>query len=263
MWFWTLPFAANMMKNMKRNPTNPAISNDQMGGGEWSNRGRIVRSQLWQKLWRKIFFLRHFHKIHAPQVPIMCPTWQLQWIFFSGSASELKIPLLKGFVPPTHFQKQVGWRNWLAFIHFLSLFICLYPCLTISPNYIHFYQFFINCSPFSSSSSTVMHVQCSSMLSNFSLFRFLNPIYLTPPCSLPLWVSHWGLLVKQFLCRNYHRCHNHSFLLVYFFFVRFFVFFDNLEHGQWSVPSLCFSSGSQGKSYQSQLNSLAGHKWKI
>ena len=114
MWFWTLPFAANMMKNMKRNPTNPAISNDQMGGGEWSNRGRIVRSQLWQKLWRKIFFLRHFHKIHAPQVPIMCPTWQLQWIFFSGSASELKIPLLKGFVPPTHFQKQVGWWNWLV-----------------------------------------------------------------------------------------------------------------------------------------------------
>ena len=114
MWFWTLPFAANMMKNMKRNPTNPSISNDQMGGGEWSNRGRIVRSQLWQKLWRKIFFLRHFHKIHAPQVPIMCPTWQLQWIFFSGSASELKIPLLKGFVPPTHFQKQVGWWNWLA-----------------------------------------------------------------------------------------------------------------------------------------------------
>ena len=117
MWFWTLPFAANMMKNMKRNPTNPAISNDQMGGGEWSNRGRIVRSQLWQKLWRKIFFLRHFHKIHAPQVPIMCPTWQLQWIFFSGSASELKIPLLKGFVPPTHFQKQVGWWNWLASVH--------------------------------------------------------------------------------------------------------------------------------------------------
>ena len=113
MWFWTLPFAANMMKNMKRNPTNPSISNDQMGGGEWSNRGRIVRSQLWQKLWRKIFFLRHFHKIHAPQVPIMCPTWQLQWIFFSGSASELKIPLLKGFVPPTHFQEQVGWWNWL------------------------------------------------------------------------------------------------------------------------------------------------------
>ena len=126
----------------------------------------------------------------------------------------------------------------------------------VPPNYIHFYQFFINCSPFSSSSSTVMHVQCSSMLSNFSLFRFLNPIYLTPPCSLPLWVSHWGLLVKQFLCRNYHRCHNHSFLLVYFFFVRFFVFFDNLEHGQWSVPSLCFSSGSPRKSYQSINQSI-------
>ena len=81
--------------------------------GQWSNWRRIVCPRLWQKLWTKNFFRRHFLKIHVLPVPIMCPSCQLQWIFFSGSASELKIPLLKGFVPPTHFQKQVGWWNWL------------------------------------------------------------------------------------------------------------------------------------------------------
>ena len=111
--FWTLAFAANMMRNMKRNPTNQVKPNDQIGGGEWSNWWRIVCPRLWQKLWTKIFFRRHFLKFHVLPVPIMCPSCQLQWIFFSGSASELKIPLLKGFVPPTHFQKQVGWWNWL------------------------------------------------------------------------------------------------------------------------------------------------------
>ena len=85
--------------------------------GQWSNWWRIVCPRLWQKLWTKIFFRRHFLKIHVLPVPIMCPSCQLQWIFFSGSASELKIPLLKGFVPPTHFQKQVGWWNWLASVH--------------------------------------------------------------------------------------------------------------------------------------------------
>ena len=86
--------------------------------GQWSNWWRIVCPRLWQKLWTKIFFRRHFLKFHVLPVPIMCPSCQLQWIFFSRSASELKIPLLKGFVPPTHFQKQVGWWNWLGRGHF-------------------------------------------------------------------------------------------------------------------------------------------------
>ena len=61
--------------------------------GQWSNGRRIVNWQLWQKLWTKIFFRRHFLKIHALPVPIMCPTWQLQCVFFPIWASELKIPL--------------------------------------------------------------------------------------------------------------------------------------------------------------------------
>ena len=58
--FWTLAFAANMMRNMKRNPTNQVKPNDQIGGGEWSNWWRIVCPRLWQKLWTKIFFSRAF-----------------------------------------------------------------------------------------------------------------------------------------------------------------------------------------------------------
>ena len=69
-WFWTLPFAANMMRNVKRNQTNPVESSDQMRGGEWSNRRRIVNWRLWQKLWTKNFFRRHFLKIHVLTVPI-------------------------------------------------------------------------------------------------------------------------------------------------------------------------------------------------
>ena len=101
--FWTLAFAANMVRNMKQIQKNQVKTNDQIGGGEWSNWRRIVCPRLWQKLWTENFFCRHFLKIHVLPVPIMCPSCQLQWIFFSGSASELKIPLLKGFVPPTHW----------------------------------------------------------------------------------------------------------------------------------------------------------------
>ena len=87
--------------------------------GQWSNWWRIVCPRLWQKLWTKIFFRGHFLKIHVLPVPIMCPSWLLQWVFFSGSASELKIPLLKGFVLPPHFQVRRGtclvrhlcWKN--------------------------------------------------------------------------------------------------------------------------------------------------------
>ena len=61
--------------------------------GQWSNGGRIVKWRLWRKLWTKIFYRWHFLKIHALTVPIMCPTWQLQCVFFTISASEVKIPL--------------------------------------------------------------------------------------------------------------------------------------------------------------------------
>ena len=57
--FWTLPFAANMMRNVKRNLTNPVISNDQMGGGQWSNQGRIVWWRLWPSVWTIFFSRRH------------------------------------------------------------------------------------------------------------------------------------------------------------------------------------------------------------
>ena len=72
---------------------NPVESSDQIGGGEWSNWWRIVWRRLWQKLWTKIFFRWHFLKIHVLTVPIMCPTWQPQCVFFPIWASELKIPL--------------------------------------------------------------------------------------------------------------------------------------------------------------------------
>ena len=75
---------------------------------QWSNWWRIVWRRLWQKLWTKIFFRWHFLKIHVLTVPIMCPTWLLQWVFFSGLASELKIPLFKGSVLPPHFQVRRG-----------------------------------------------------------------------------------------------------------------------------------------------------------
>ena len=76
--------------------------------GQWRNGRRIVNWRLWQKLWTKIFFRWHFLKIHVLTVPIMCPTWLLQWVFFSGLASELKIPLFKGSVLPPHFQVRRG-----------------------------------------------------------------------------------------------------------------------------------------------------------
>ena len=87
---------------------NPVESSDQMRGGEWSNRRRIVNWRLWQKVWTKICFRLHFLKIYVLTVPIMCPTWLLQWVFFSGLASELKIPLFKGSVLPPHFQVRRG-----------------------------------------------------------------------------------------------------------------------------------------------------------
>ena len=61
--------------------------------GQWRNWWRIVNWRLWQKLWTKIFFRWHFQKIHVLTVPIMCPTWQPQCVFFPIWASELKIPL--------------------------------------------------------------------------------------------------------------------------------------------------------------------------
>ena len=51
----------------------------------------------------------------------MCPTYQRQCIFFSLQAFKVKTPLFKGFVPPTHFQQQVGWWNWLV----QELWFCL------------------------------------------------------------------------------------------------------------------------------------------
>ena len=53
-------------------------------------------------------------KIYGPLNPIMCPTWQLQCVSFTILTSEVKLSLFWGFVPPTHFQRQVGWWNWLS-----------------------------------------------------------------------------------------------------------------------------------------------------
>ena len=47
-------------KEIRQIQWNPVESSDQMRGGEWSNRRRIVNWRLWQKLWTKIFFSQAF-----------------------------------------------------------------------------------------------------------------------------------------------------------------------------------------------------------
>ena len=95
--FWTLPFAANMMRNVKRNLTNPVKSNDQMRGGEWSNQGRIVWWRLWQNVWTNFFSRRYKWKfmdrwIQLCAQPDSCNVFLLQYWplklnshFFRGS----------------------------------------------------------------------------------------------------------------------------------------------------------------------------------
>ena len=66
-------------------------------------------SKIVAKVVNKNLFLRAFSEISCVAGSNYVPILSAAMDIFSGSAPELKIPLLKGFVPPTHFQRQVGW----------------------------------------------------------------------------------------------------------------------------------------------------------
>ena len=61
---------------------------------KWFQNGRILNSSMTE--------------------PNSIELFNVDFFLAENQASKVKIPLFQGFVPPTHFQKQVGWGTWLA-----------------------------------------------------------------------------------------------------------------------------------------------------
>ena len=66
--------------------------------------------------WRIIFFYfrKHFPKIHARQIPKMSDFYVFGPFLAEKTAVKEKKAHFDPFVPPTHFQQQVGWGTRLA-----------------------------------------------------------------------------------------------------------------------------------------------------
>ena len=66
--------------------------------------------------WRIIFFYfrKHFPKIHARQIPKMSDFYVFGPFLAEKTAVKEKKARFDPFVPPTHFQQQVGWGTRLA-----------------------------------------------------------------------------------------------------------------------------------------------------
>ena len=68
--------------------------------------------------WRIIFFYfrKHFPKIHARQIPKMSDFYVFGPFLSEKTVVKEKKTRFAPFVPPTHFQQQVGWGTRLGFV---------------------------------------------------------------------------------------------------------------------------------------------------
>ena len=90
------------------------LRHGQMRGGRWPNEGRTVRRLYRNYVWWNFLSNWHTLVLNAYTVPII-PHFACPKVVLAVKMSfKVEIPLFKGFVLPTHFQKQVGWGTWLG-----------------------------------------------------------------------------------------------------------------------------------------------------
>ena len=79
---------------------------DETGGRESKGRSGLMKlSKLFQngKIWRS--WMTDSNSVEL---------FHVEFFLTENQTSKVEISLFKGFVPPTHFQKQVGWGTWLV-----------------------------------------------------------------------------------------------------------------------------------------------------
>ena len=137
--------------------TNTGVSKPPQIGGSTVSRSRGLENNFFH-------FRNHFLKIHTRGIPKMSDFYVFGPFLAEKTAVKEKKARFDPFVPPTHFQKQVGWGTRLAgcSLHCgcppLTVPLCneapgkswkcgnfdwtlIMPCIMPKPNYIHVINF--------------------------------------------------------------------------------------------------------------------------